>query len=404
MKVAAGLDAREFNLLLGADSLLLPVSGIGRLTREIARQLAARQDVVDFALLLSGQVQDKALLETASSSSAGAMRRFPALATARELAARVPALHRLNNARRRRLTGRQVTAQFGRGGNPVLYHEPNLIPAPFDGVTVTTINDLSFRFDATLHPANRLRWIERNLPRLQRQTTRFVAVSEFTAQEAMRYLGISRARLDVVHEAAAAQFVPMNAEAAAPVLQRYGVADQEYILTVATLEPRKNLDRLVAAHQVLPAPLRRRYPLLIAGGKGWDRVLSQAGAAIAAGEVRRLGHVPEADLPALTARCRVYAYVSLYEGFGLPVVEAMAAGVAVLASNNTATGEVAGDGALQVDPQDVEAICDRLRLLLEDDAARAAWAAAGQRRAAAFSWRQTVDGLMTVWRQALRDG
>lgn len=401
--MTAGSDARKLNLLLGADSLLLPVSGIGRLTREIARQLLAHQEMVDFALLLSGQVQDKAWLETACSLGNRRSRRFPALVAARELAARVPALHRLNNARRRRLTERQAAAQFGSGGQPILYHEPNLIPAPFDGVTVTTINDLSFRFDPGLHPANRLRWIERNLPRLQRQTTRFVAASEFTAREAVRHLGIPRARLDVVYAAAAAHFVPIGAEAAAPVLRRYDIADQAYVLTVATLEPRKNLDRLLAAHQALPFALRSRYPLLIAGGKGWDRVLGQAGAAVAAGEVRLLGHVPDADLPALTARCRVYAYVSLYEGFGLPIVEAMAAGVAVLASNNTATGEVAGDGALLVDPLDVDAISAELRLLLEDDAACARWAVTGRRRAAAFSWQQTVVRLMAVWRQALRD-
>jgi glycosyltransferase involved in cell wall biosynthesis len=395
-------DPQRFGLLLGADSLLRPISGIGRLTCEIARQLELRPEIADYALVIGGRVRAKEWLRDTQPTAAHRKPRFITLASARELAARVPTLHRLSATRRRWRMGRQVAMGIGQGGAPVVYHEPNLIPQPYAGVTVTTINDLSFRFDPLLHPADRLRWVERNLPRMLRQTTRFVAVSAFTAQEAARSFGIPRERLDVVYEAAAAQFAPMTAGMAAPVLRRYGVADQEYVLTVATLEPRKNLDRLVAAHQALPVGLRRRYPLLIAGGLGWNRVLAKADAAIAAGEVRLLGYVPDADLPALTARCRAYAFVSIYEGFGLPVVEAMASGAAVLASDNTATGEIAGDGALLVNPLDEGAITTGLRQLLEDDAARAAWAAAGLRRAVAFAWSSTVDQLVASWQQALR--
>ena len=276
-----------------------------------------------------------------------------------------------------------------------------MILSPFDGPSVATLNDLSWHHDPALHPFERIRWIERHLPRTLSRASRFIAISEFTRTEAVRVLGVARDRVDVVHLAAAEHFRPMTDAQAAPTLGSLGLSDKSYVLSVSTLEPRKNFDRLLAAYLKLPDVLRRLMPLVIVGGKGWGKVLERPDAtrAIAAGQLRMLGHVTDEILVALTARCAAFAYVSLYEGFGLPVVEAMAAGAPVLASATTATGETAGDSALLVDPMDVDAIRNGLHQMLTEPDYRAALAEASLRRAAQFSWSRTVGGMAQTWRQ-----
>jgi alpha-1,3-rhamnosyl/mannosyltransferase len=240
------------------------------------------------------------------------------------------------------------------------------------------------------------------MKRTLRTATRFIAISAFTRDEMARELGIAADRVDVVHLAPSPEFRPIGAEEARAVLARYDLLDQSYILSISTLEPRKNFDRLLAAYLALPDAIRQRTPLVIAGGKGWGRVLHRPDAerAVAAGQLRLPGHVPDSDLVTLTARCGVFAYVSLYEGFGLPVIEAMATGAPVLASATTATGETAGNAALLVDPLDDRAIQAGLLQLLESADDRCRWAARSLERAAGFSWCGTVDRMISTWRRA----
>ena len=150
--------------------------------------------------------------------------------------------------------------------------------------------------------------------------------------------------------------------------------------------------------------LRRQAPLVIAGGKGWGKVLArpEAEAATRDGTVRLLGHVADADLAALCARAAVFAYVSLYEGFGLPVVEAMAAGCAVVASCTTAVGELAAGAARLVDPLDEGDISAGLRQVIEDTAYAEQLRQTGLARSAEYTWQRTIDTLVVSWRKALQ--
>jgi glycosyltransferase involved in cell wall biosynthesis len=179
----------------------------------------------------------------------------------------------------------------------------------------------------------------------------------------------------------------------APILERYGVDIGAYVLGAGTLEPRKNLRRLIAAHASLPDDLRRRHPLLIVGPRGWEEreVLT---AAAGSEDVRLAGFVPDDDLAALYAACTLFCYPSLYEGFGLPVLEAMAAGAAVVTSNVSSLPEVGGDGVAYVEPEDERSMTKTMERLLCSRSERRSLAARGRRRAEVFTWERFARALI----------
>jgi glycosyltransferase involved in cell wall biosynthesis len=189
-------------------------------------------------------------------------------------------------------------------------------------------------------------------------------------------------------------------ESDAAVVARHGIA-KPFVLCAATLEPRKNLPRLIEAFAGLPDALRDRFELVLAGATGWQEAETFAAVAAHAEQVRTLGYVEEKDLRALYRQAATFAFPSLGEGFGLPVLEAMVAGTAVLTSELPVLREVAGDAARYVDPLDVLSIRAGLTDLLGDPAERERLAALGTERAATFSWERTVrETLQAVERAA----
>lgn len=397
-------NSSPIGLIVGADSLIGNRSGVGRMTLEIIEAVRNRPEVGALRLSMAGHLHRA---ETVLAGMDGKPQPQPPPRTglsmrAKRLIAGVPGVQRLRGLKRR-LVARADLRELRQAGDGPVYHEPNMIPQPFGGPTVVTVNDLSWFHHPEYHPQDRLDWIDRNIKRALADATRFVAISHFTAAGMMKELGVDPARIDVVPLAAGVQFAPMDADTAAPTLAAHRLRDRGYVLSVSTLEPRKNFDRLVAAHLALPDALRRRMPLVIVGGSGWGTTLASplAEQARRDGTLRLLGHVDDAGLVALYARAAVFAYVSIYEGFGLPVIEAMASGTPVLASSTTATGETAGDAACLVDPEDEAAIADGLRRILEDPALADNLAAKGLARAASFTWDRTATALIRSWQAAL---
>ena len=302
----------------------------------------------------------------------------------------------------RRLRGPALTRAVRHMPAPVVYYEPNLIPRPFGGPLVITIQDCAFREMPDTLPRDRLAYIERHLTAALRSATRITACTEFTRGQAIRLLGVAPGRIVTVPYVAGAAFRPFSVMDAQAALTEFGLTDRSYILGVSTLEPRKNFDGLLAAYLLLPAALRARTPLVIAGAAGWGRTLVSPAAhgAIARGELRLLGFVPDAALAALYARASCLAFVSHYEGFGLPVLEAMASSTPVVASRTTGTGEVAGNAAQLVDPSDPHAIAAGLAEVVGDDRLADDLRRRGLARAGQFTVAAMMDGMVGAWRDA----
>lgn len=282
-----------------------------------------------------------------------------------------------------------------------VYHEPNHIPICCRAPTVTTIHDLSVLLHPEWHPASRVRWFEREFARGLAQTRRFLAVSEHTRREMVQHLGLSPARIDVTYQAPRSAFAPQPPASARETCRQLGLPAR-FFLYAGTLEPRKNVALALEAFAALPPGLREEMPLVLAGAPGW-RMESLPAALSRLGihsQTRLLGYVPDRVLASLYSACTALVWPSLYEGFGLPPLEAMACGAAIIASSATSLPEVVADAGLLLDPHDAPAWSDAMRRMAEDDGWRARWCERGLRRAAAFSWRRCARETIACYRAA----
>lgn len=284
-----------------------------------------------------------------------------------------------------------------------LLHVPNYILPPCANPTVVTLHDLSHMHYPQFHPRERIVYLDHYLPRTLQQATCLITVSEFVRQEIITLLGVQAERIVTVHNGVDPAFCPYSDLSLPPILNRYSLQPGGYLLVVATLEPRKNLLRLVEAYGRLPTSLRQQHPLVIVGARGWltEELERRLEPLERSGQIKRLGYIPQDDLPLIYAGAHAFAFPSLYEGFGLPVLEALASGIPVLTSNRSSLPEVAGDAALLIDPEDVEALTAGLERLLTDEEWRAQAVERGLRQARLFSWERCIEETVAVYRRAL---
>ena len=266
-------------------------------------------------------------------------------------------------------------------GNADVFHASTLTRrTPRRPRLSATIYDMTCWLMPELHSVANLR-ADRAYSELLRRAAGLIAISESAKQDAIRVLGLDEKRIRVIYPGIAPAFFGPAPAAIEKVLARYGLA-RPFVLSVGTIEPRKNQAALVKAFAALPAELRQEFELVLAGPTGW----AEAETTELVKSARYLGYVPEADLAPLTAAAAVFAYPSLYEGFGFPVAQAMAAGTAVLTSNVSSLPEIAGDAAVLIDPRSAAELTEGLRRMLESEALRKELARQGKERARRFDW------------------
>jgi glycosyltransferase involved in cell wall biosynthesis len=237
------------------------------------------------------------------------------------------------------------------------------------------------------------RWL---MPRLAAKLQHIIAISEFTKERLIANFNIAPEKITVIPNGVDASFRPAQPEEISRMRQSLGLGDAPYVLCVSSFEPRKNLKRLLEAWKLLPVHLRREFRMVLAGAKGNSAVFGDAGIGEPPEGAIFTGYVAQDLLPALYSGASAFAYPSLYEGFGLPPLEAMACGVPVLTSNNSSIPEVVQDAGVLVDPQDSGAIASGLTRLLQDDSLRAGLSVRGRQRAAKLNWDQTAEQTLTV--------
>ena len=301
-------------------------------------------------------------------------------------------------------THRRLAAEVAADPPDVLFVPAHVLPVMLPPrhlpPSVITIHDVGFHYYPEAHRWGARTYLEWSTRDAVHRATRLIAVSQATAQDLAAIYGAPSSRVRVIYEAATPMPVPSPGTIKA-VRERLGIR-RPYALYVGTIQPRKNLVRLVQAYAKLHARGEAEFDLVIAGRTGWlgQPVFDEVNRLNLGGHVLLPGYVSDDDLPPLLHSARLFCYPSLIEGFGLPVLEAQRAGVPVLTSNNSSLPEIAGDGALLVDPLDVDALADAMLRLSSDEPLRARLIAAGQANLTRFSWAKAAAETLTVLEEA----
>ncbi len=282
-----------------------------------------------------------------------------------------------------------------------LFHSPNFIlPPARHAKTLLTVHDLSF----IRHPQGAVnslrRWLEKVVPRSLARADHVLADSLSTRQDLMEIFNVAAEQITVVGAGVEARFQPVtDPTTLQTVRERNHLPDEPFILSLGTLEPRKNFTGLIDAFN--QSPVRETHHLVIAGGKGWlyEPIFAAAQASPVADRIHLTGFVADADLPALYSLADIFAYPSHYEGFGIPIIEAMACGTPVVCANNSSLPEVAGEAALQISAADTLTLAHALHRLAADHILYQKLIEAGFRQARQFTWSAAAQRLLAVYRR-----
>ncbi len=376
---------------IGIDvtSALTQGGGIGRYTRELVRALASLNSQNRFTFF-SARVPENPQLQNPLPTGPGIDHRSSVLSERW--------LYRLWYRLRIPLPIQTFSGPLD------LFHSPDFVLPPIGSQipSLLTVHDLSFVFFPDTFPDVLVKYLRKVVPWSVSRATHVLADSQSTKDDLMALWRVPGEKISVLYSGVSSEYRPIApSPECQSVCQRYRLSDQPYILSVGTVQPRKNYQMLIKAF----VPVAREFPhnLAIAGGKGWleEEIRIEAARQGLADRVRFLGFVADEDLPAIYGCASLFVFPSLYEGFGLPVLEAMACGVPVIMSNSSSLPEVGGDAVIQLPPDSTEAWSNGILNILSDSEKRFQMIGAGVNRARKFSWERAALELQEIYASLL---
>jgi alpha-1,3-rhamnosyl/mannosyltransferase len=389
-------------LILNAEALRPPITGVGNYTLHLLEQFVGFDAVEEVHCFTGSGWRDgdaQLAFTAATRASVGSDQKQSkqlAIARLRTMIGHIPGA--------KPLYSRVMDRRFERFANRLssaVYHETNYILKPFAGPCLTTVHDLSHRRFPQYHPRHLVEWLDRLLPASLARADCIITVSDIVRNELQEFYGVPGHKIKTVYEGVQACYRPRTESETASVLSGLNLKHKQYVLLVATLEPRKGIDVLLDAWSLIPESLRRQYPLILAGSSGWRNatLVERIARLSAQGTVRHLGYVRADVLPALFAGAAVFTYPSVYEGFGLPVLDAMSSGVPVICRANTSMAEFSQGACLLCDTGEPQELAHKLQTLLESQSLRDNWAQKGVRQAANYSWERCASETAELYRQ-----
>jgi len=377
------------DIILSTDAIRQPLTGIGRYTSQLARQLVQHREIDEIWFSHGGTL----------------LRRIP---EARQRPAAVNWLRDGFSKYSPLLNAYRKIHSFGKAGSirhlkNALYHGTNYYLPKFAGRSVVTIHDISVFTLPDCHREDRVNFLRKEMALALERATAVITVSEFSKREIIAQFNWPAERIYVTPLAGTGIFHPQADAELTPLLRSSQLLPSSYCLSVGTIEPRKNLGALLDAYACLPLRLRRLFPLVLSGHSGWNSraLLDRIQRAAREGWLRYLGFVPDSHLPALFAGARLFVFPSFYEGFGLPVLEAMSSGVPVICANAASLPEVAGNAAAMFAPHDTNQLASLIAMGLENEEWRSAATANGLRQAAQFSWEKCAEQTVLAYAAAM---
>lgn len=274
-----------------------------------------------------------------------------------------------------------------------IYHNPNFISYKMDARIVTNVHDISFIKYPKYHPKKRVDFLTKHIKQSIEVSDFIITDSNFIREEIIEYFKIDSERVVSIPLGVDSNFKKINSKECNFKLSNYNLSYKNYFLSVSTLEPRKNIISAIKAYEKLPYKVQKEYPFVIVGAEGWlnSQFHTLINSLISKKIIILLGHVKEEDLPFLYAGAKLFIYPSIYEGFGLPILEAFASGVPVITSNRSSINEIAGNSALIVNPLDIEQIYNGFLNIISNPSYEEKLIDAGLHRAKKYTWNKTAQ-------------
>lgn len=378
------------NIILSTHTLRYPLTGIGKYTQNLLNGLRKNQSINQIFCIPN--ILNNSSEITSKNISISKLKK-----TLKVLPGLYSCYNYLNDFFYKKKTQNLLGENF-------IYHEPCYILRPYSGLKICTIHDLSHIKYPEYHPRERVNFLSRYLPNSVLRADHIITVSKFIRNEIIHLLNVAPEKVTCIYHGISKLFKIRANDEVKSVLANYNLNNKSYLLSVGTLEPRKNLERLIQAFKQLPEQQRNKYPLVLVGIKGWNtsRFEKLARSLIKKQQLYCLGYVPEVYLPYLYSGAYGFIYISIYEGFGLPLLEAMASGIPTLASSESAMPEVVGNSAMIVNPFDIDLITDKLNQLINDLTLRERLKHEGPIQAAKFSWDSCIENTIEIYRRTLK--